>query len=61
VGVNTDGALIATAEAIGTRERFDVVFQDVRFIKNTFLNSTLYMVIKGQNSITVMQWSIPFT
>lgn len=29
VGVATDGSLEATAEAVGVRERFEVVFQDV--------------------------------
>jgi hypothetical protein len=31
VGVDAEGFLIAIAEAIGARERFDVVFQDVTF------------------------------
>lgn len=28
IGVNSEGCLIATSEAVGARERFDVVFQD---------------------------------
>uniref|UniRef100_A0A183BYY7 Protein FRG1 n=1 Tax=Globodera pallida TaxID=36090 RepID=A0A183BYY7_GLOPA len=28
VGVSADGALVATADAVGARERFDIVFQD---------------------------------
>lgn len=32
VGVNSQGNLVATADAVGTRERMIVVFQDVGFL-----------------------------
>ena len=31
IGVDANGYLVATADAIGPRERFEAVFQDVSF------------------------------
>jgi len=37
VGFDSGGCLIATADAIGDRERFGVVFQDVIYFQFNFL------------------------
>jgi len=48
VGVDAEGNLIATAEAIGTRERFDVIFQDGKCAIQSASN-TLFLCLNPED------------
>lgn len=45
IGVDPQGQLVAVADAIGTRERFEAIFQDVRF---TCLKNHMTHFVLGQ-------------